>query len=141
MTVLVDTNLFVRVLVGAAERDDPRLLRTAEALFGHAERGDLNVTPSEAVVSEVVWVMTSYYKADRGDVTDGLTSILSSQGCVMPTRHGCIAALRVWRDTSSLSFVDALLTVTAERSGRELATRDEKLARYSTASIWTPELD
>jgi len=40
-----------------------------------------------------------------------------------------------------LSFVDALLAVIADRSGYQLATLDEKLARYSPAPIWTPELD
>lgn len=137
MTVLVDTNLFVRLLIGAKEGEAPRLLHTAKALFVAAERGALDFTTSEAVVAEVVFVLTSVYRFDREPIAAGLTQLLSTPGSVMPTRHECIDALEVWRTTASLSFVDALLAVTATRSGFDLATLDNKRARYSTAPIWT----
>lgn len=141
VTVLVDTNLFVRLLIGAKEGEASHLLHTAEALFRAAEREALDFTTSEAVVAEVVFALTSAYGFDRERVAVGLIQLLSSPGRVMPTRDGCTEALEVWWTTPSLSIVDALLAVTAARAGYELATLDAKLARYSTAPIWTPDLD
>ena len=137
MTVLVDTNLFVRLLVGIKNDEARHLLQTAKTLFRAAERGDLDFTTSEAVVAEVVFALTSVYGFDRERISAGLTGLLSLQGCVMPTRDACTEALQVWMTTKALSFVDALLAVTATRSGFELATLDDKLGRYSTAPIWT----
>ena len=137
MTVLVDTNVFIRLLVFPRMGHLGRPFREARAFIGASERGELEFTTSEAVVTEAVFVMASVYKADRDEIARGLTRLLMSPGCVMPTRDVCAEALRVWSTTGALSIVDALLAVTAMRSGFELATLDDKLARYSTAPIWT----
>lgn len=55
MSEFVDANVFIRMLMG----DDPERTRACGALFAQAQRGEVDLHTSEAIVAEVVFVLKS----------------------------------------------------------------------------------
>lgn len=54
ITVVVDANYFLRLIVEPEPDANPTLARSAVSLFAAAREGRLEFTTSEAVISEVV---------------------------------------------------------------------------------------
>lgn len=137
--ILIDTNYFLRALVTPSPKTDPRLFASASRLFTLARDGALDFTTSEAVISEAVWAMVKIYGLPRHEVAIGMIDLLELPSCRMPSRRLCVDALRAWAITPSISFVDAIIALDAARSGYQLATLDEALARFASAPVWDPE--
>lgn len=114
------------------------MFATADALFTAVGMGELKYTTSEAIVAEVVWVLTKTYKFPRETVRRSMRSLLNLPGCRMPTKNLCVDALDAWAANPKLSFIDALIARLAESGGHELATLDEDLASFTSAPVWQP---
>ena len=139
--IVVDANLFIRSMTEQSPDDDPWLFETATALFREAREGKLSFTTSEAIIAEVVWVLSGRYRVPRGTIAHQLRSLLNMPACRMPTRSLCIHALNAWATHRPLSFVDALVSSMAETEGYDVATLDRELARYTSADVWIPSSD
>lgn len=137
--IVVDANLFIRAMTEQGAEDDPWLFETSTAFFRAAREGELWFTSSEAILAEVVWVMSGRYRVPRETIAHQLRSLLNLPGCRMPTRNLCIHALNAWATHRPLSFVDALVASMAELEGHDLATLDQDLARYTSADVWSPD--
>jgi len=136
--VVVDSNYFLGVVTspGPTERRD--LARLPAQLFELARTDVVQFTTSEAVLAEVIWVMTKQYGLDRETVVRRVSGLLSLPGCRFPSRQLCKAALGLWVDTPALDFPDALVALQAEEGDADLATLDRRLARLTKATIWEP---
>ena len=139
--IVVDTNLFIRSMTKQGPDDDPWLFQTSTALFREARESKLWFTTSEAIIAEVVWVLSGRYKVPRTTIAHQLRSFLNMPACRMPTRNLYIHALNAWATHRPLSFVDALSASMAEIDGQDLATLDQDLARYTSADVWIPPSD
>lgn len=108
----VDTNIFIRHLT----RDDPEKAEACFALFQKAERNEVTLTTNEAVIAEVVYVLSSrtLYSLSRGAIRALLYPILSLQGLKLPNRRMYLRALDVYAATN-LDFEDALIVAHMER--------------------------
>ena len=108
----VDTNIFIRHLT----RDDPDKAQACFALFQQAERNEVTLTTNEAVIAEVVYVLSSrtLYGLSRGAIRTLLYPLLSLQGLKLTNRRLYLHALDVYAATN-LDFEDALIVAHMER--------------------------
>jgi predicted nucleic acid-binding protein len=112
----------------------------ATDLFERAERGELELTTSEAVIAEVMFVLTSpnLYKLDADDAGARVHAILEQRGFQIAGKQRLLRALSIVETRPSLGFVDALVVAHCESGSLELATFDQKLGRFPGISRWQP---
>jgi predicted nucleic acid-binding protein len=110
--IFIDTNIIIRHLT----RDDPEKARACFELFKKAERNEITLTTSEAVIAEVVYVLSSkrLYNLGRGEIRALLYPILSLRGFKLSFRKTYLRALDLYASTA-LDFEDTLLIAQMER--------------------------
>lgn len=102
------------------------MARQAAELFGRAERGEEEMTTSDAVLAEVAFILNSPRQYDRppDDIAARPKAILLLRGFRLPQKRIVLRALDIWASYSNLGFVDALTASYAAEPGVELATFD-----------------
>ena len=114
MTGFVDTNVFIRFLV----RDD--LVKTARSaeLLARADRGAIELMTSEAVVLEVVQVLSSrrVYGMERATIATVMQSLLENRGLRLDHKTAIIRAFDLYEATT-LDYTDCLAVEHARRMG------------------------
>ena len=112
MSEFVDANIFVRLLT----RDDPQQSRRSLALFQRAERGEVELMTSEAVVAEVVYVLASpvLYATPRPEVAARLGAALVNKDLRLDHKESVLLALDRY-GTTNLHFADCLCVEHAQR--------------------------
>ena len=105
-----DANVFLRYLVEPATPRDRLNAETAWIFFQLVQEGQETFTTSEAVIAEVVFILSSkrHYALPRDEVAERLKPLLELTGCEVPRKELCLAALDLWTERPELSFVDAL---------------------------------
>lgn len=108
----VDANIFIRHLT----RDDPEKAEACFALFKKAERNEVELTTTEAVIAEVVYVLSSkqLYNLPRQGIRELLYPLLSLPGLKLTPRKLYLGALDVYA-THSIDFEDAIITARMDR--------------------------
>lgn len=111
-TQFVDTNIFLRYLI----KSDPDKTQACYELFKRAERNEVTLTTSEAVIAEVVFVLSSkrHYQLGREEIKQKLYPIISLRGLKLPQRRDFLKALDYYAK-SSLDFEDCLTIAHMER--------------------------
>jgi uncharacterized protein len=121
----LDTNIFVRYLAGDHEQHTPIATRIIEAI----EEGRLVADTSDTVIFETIFTMTSWYKADRSDLAEGLAAIISLDGIRLPSKRQMLDALELWVAFGRLSFADAYHLVLASKTEHKtIVTFDKGMA-------------
>lgn len=141
--IFVDANYVLRYLVRPATPQDRAMSASAAILFRLVEAGEATFTTTDAVIAEVVFILTSrrHYRIPRGEAVARLRPILLLQGCKLPRKTLCLRALDLWAAAPRLSFVDALGAVHSQELGLMLASFDEDLARLPGLTRWQPPPD
>ena len=108
----IDTNIFIRYLA----RDDPAKTHACQALFQRVNLGEIIVTTSEAIITEVVYVLTSkrLYNMPRDQVRALLYPILTMRGLNLTHRATYLRALDLFT-SSNLDYEDTLAIAHMER--------------------------
>ena len=129
--IFVDASTFLRHLVQPATPQDRTNARSAAALFKDAEEGRAEITTSEAILAEVVFILSHqrHYNTPRPVVAMSLKALLRPKGCKLPAKDVCLHALDLWAAHPKLSFPDALGAAYSQLRGHELATFDVALIR------------
>jgi predicted nucleic acid-binding protein len=125
VSTFVDTNLFIR----AVTKDDLAKARDCYALFHRARRGKVDLHTSEAIVAEVVYVLTSprIYGQPRRQVARALGPFLENRGLRLDHKLSVVAALARWAQ-SNLDFEDCLAIEHALREdGGDVYSYDQDL--------------
>lgn len=123
----IDANVFLRHLT----RDDPDKAAACLALFQKAQRREVLLTTSEAVIAEVVYVLSSkaVYNLPRDQIRARLYPLLSLPGLKLPQRKTYLRALDLYA-SYPLDFEDALIVAHMERQGMaELISYDQGFDR------------
>lgn len=109
----LDTNIILRYLT----QDNPDQSRRAYNLLQQVETGALVVTTSEAVLVEVVYVLSSktLYNFPRPDIQAHLSTVIALRGLKLPHKRTYLRALDIYA-TTNLDFVDALNVAHMERT-------------------------
>lgn len=112
----LDTNVILRYLT----RDDELKAQSCYQLFVRASRGEEILITCEAIVAEVVYVLSSRragYHLNRREIAARLFPIISLRGLRLPQKQIYINALNVYASSSSLDFEDALAIAHMQHQG------------------------
>jgi predicted nucleic acid-binding protein len=109
----LDANILLRYLTG----DHPDHSARAYAFLQRVEAGEIEATITEAVIAEVVHVLSSkvLYNAPRAEIRDRLVATLNLKGMRLRAKGRYIRALDIYA-TTNLDFVDALLVAQVEQT-------------------------
>ena len=119
----IDANVFLRFLT----RDDVIKAERVKILLERAEQGEVELTTSESVICELVFVLSSpnLYNLSRERVRTLLLPIVSLRGLKLPNRSVVLRGLDLCAGTP-MDFVDALAIAHMEaRSVTEGYSYDE----------------
>ncbi|HEX4496875.1 MAG TPA: type II toxin-antitoxin system VapC family toxin [Thermoanaerobaculia bacterium] len=119
----IDTNILVRFVT----RDDPRQAQIIRDLFEQAEAENERFHVSSTVLCELVWVLRSQYRYDRGEICSTLASLLEIGLLQVQDRDLARRALEQFR-TGPADFSDYLIGWQDRRAGcQETLTFDRGL--------------
>lgn len=98
MSGFVDSNVVIRLLSG----DDPDKSRRCLELFERAARGEIQLVLSEAVIAEVVYVLSSpkLYALARTEIAELLRPILENRGVMVEHKGWMLKALDLYERTN-----------------------------------------
>ena len=120
--VFVDTNVFLRFFV----KDVESLYEKARALFEKAEARRIKLETSELVVAEIVWVLESFYGFARREITDVLTTLLSSRNLKI-ANHARTNDAVILYSSGNMDFIDAYnIACMRSKAYTKVATFDSK---------------
>ncbi len=109
-----DANIFIRLIAW----DDPAKGRACRALFDRVSSGRETLFTSEAVIAEVVFVLSSprLYQLTRREVVARLVPLLQLRGLRLVGKAIVLAALQHYQE-SNLDFVDCLAVAHTRAEG------------------------
>ena len=113
----LDTNIIIRFIT----QDNPDHAARAHRFLQEVEAGKRNVTTSEGVIVEAIYVLSSkrLYNLSRQEIQRHLTNVLSLQGVKLSNKKVYLRALELYAN-STIDFVDALTI--AQMRQRKLTT-------------------
>lgn len=125
----LDTNIVLRYLT----RDDEGKAAACLELFHRVRQGKEEVFTCEAIITEVVYVLSSPrapYRLGHEDIRARLLPILTLRGLRLPQKQVYIRALDVYAAHPFLDFEDALAAAHMERRGiQEILSYDQDFDR------------
>jgi predicted nucleic acid-binding protein len=139
--IFLDANIFLRALTQSTDPGIQRMNEQASDLFRRAERGEIEVTTSDAVIAEVAFILTSkaHYQLAVGDAAGRMTTLLRVRGFKLRDKRIILRALDLWTAQPRVGFVDALTASYALQTGMELATFDTDFDQIPNITRWRPE--
>jgi len=130
VTALLDTNVLIRHLTG----DPPEMAARASAYL----LSERDLVLSDLVVAEVVYVLESFYRQTREQVTGLVAAVVSSSHFQVQDRALLIRSLEIYLD-HKIDFTEAYLVATAEQAGiTEVASFDRTIDRVPTITRIEP---
>jgi uncharacterized protein len=127
----LDANILLRYLT----RDDVVKADACYALLQRVRSGQEEITTCEAVIAEVVYVLSSpaIYRIGREDIRARLLPILALPGLKLPHKRTYLQALELYVAHPRLDFEDALIVAHMERQHiGALLSYDRDFDRIST---------
>ena len=112
----LDTNVFLRYLTG----DDEDKAEACYRLFQRVRQGEEDLFTCEAIITEVVYVLSSNrapYRLSHDEIRSRLAPLLTLRGLRIPQKRVYIRALDIYASLPSLDFEDALAVAHMERLG------------------------
>ena len=141
--IFLDSNVFLRHFTSPSDTLTSQMKESARALFRGAESGTTEVTTSEVVLHEVLYLMTErrHYNIEVETAIDMMEYTIQLRGFRFPVGEQAmfLRALALWRGRPSLGFADSVIAARCEANGWELATFDEQLGALPNVTRWSPE--
>ena len=126
---LLDTNALLRYLV----RDEESQYQQAVGWLKDAAGGKIKIIIPTIVVAETCFVLESFYKKQRDEISDSMVVFLSQRWMTVPDRD---ILLSLWDNfKNGLHFVDSFLLSWAEQKNYKLLTFDKKLKKKNLKQI------
>jgi predicted nucleic acid-binding protein len=130
LSAFVDTNVLVRHLTG----DPPDQAARATAFLG--EEPELLLT--DLVVAETVYVLESYYEAERVAIAESMRSLLALPSVVSIDTALLLRSIQVY-EIERVDFAEAYLVACAEITGvHRIASFDRSIDRVSSVTRVEP---
>ena len=127
----LDTNFILRYLT----RDDEAKAQACYALFQRVKRGEEGIFTCEAIITEVVYVLSSPrapYQLGHEEIRARLLPILTLRGLRLPQKRVYFRALDLYSASAFLDFEDALAVAHMEQRGvNEILSYDRDFDRIS----------
>lgn len=124
--VCIDTNILIRFL----RADHPQLSLKAKEIFLQAQAGKIKIYLDELVVAESIWLLSSFYKLDRKEISLKLQELILQKWIVNPRKKLILKTLETFAKTH-FDYVDCWLWVVNQSVGAKLETFDKKLDKFA----------
>ncbi len=124
MKYTCDTNFILRYLMA----DDPVQFEETRKIFDEAKHGKKTLVIEQAVFTEVIYVLSSFYKVPRSKIVEILSELLSYKGIESDLTLLSLALENYAK--SNLHIVDCILYSSAKLRKIPLLTFDKELASY-----------
>jgi predicted nucleic acid-binding protein len=131
--LLLDANVMIRFL----RADHPDHFERAKKLFEQAESGDVRLVLLDAVLAEVVFVLTSVYEVRRADIADNLRPFLFHSGIECPGSKVLDDALGRFV-AKSVDFLDAYIAAQALAMEVPVSTFDKDFRKFKDIKFEAP---
>lgn len=116
----IDTNIFLRFLLA----DNPRQYNLARQIFLNAGKGQISLWTSTAVVLELVWTLQSFYKLDRINIQEKISSLIVLDGLKTENSDLLLSALDLFVK-KNVDFIDAYNFCLARKAGKKIISFDK----------------
>ena len=134
----VDTTIFLRYLTA-----DPERYNACLALFQQAERNQVHLVTSEAIIAEIVYVLSSskHYQLSRQQIRVALSRLLLLPGLKMINRNTPLRALALYAQHASLDFEDCLAVAHLEQlEVKQIYSYDDQFDHVDNVERLEPEM-
>lgn len=138
--IFLDANIILRVLAQSTDSEGQKRAEIGRSLLRQADRGEIDITTSDAILAEVAFVLTSrkHYQLPAENAAALISSIVRLRGFRHREKATILRSLDIWAQRPQLGFVDALTAAYALEPGIQLATFDTDFDDLSHISRWTP---
>lgn len=126
---IADTNFILRYLLA----DNQESYKQTKLIFEEARIGKSQIDIEQSVFTEVIFVLSSFYKVPRSEIVSILKSLLSYKGIKVDSDIYPIA-LDLYLE-NNIHIVDAIIAVKTLSSDSELLTFDKKLQSFISAKL------
>lgn len=112
-------------------------------LFERAERGEYELTTSEAIIAEVVFVLSpnTLYGRSRSDIARALKALFGRRAIRLDDQQAVLQALDLY-ETTRLDFEDCLAVAHAARdTGGRIYSYDKELGCIAGVTRLEPHFD
>lgn len=123
----VDTNIFIRYLTG----DDPKRAERCRRLIRDLKLNHRQAVTSDAVVSEIVFVLSSkrHFGLSRLQIRRVVSPLLQLNGLRLDNKRTCLRALQLYGQLP-IDFTDCMIAAAIEEEhGRKLISYDSDFDR------------
>ncbi len=117
--VWADANLIIRLLTN----DPPNMATRAAHFMDRAASGEFRLMITPLVVAECFWVLTRFYRQQKGEVVDALQAVCLQAGTELLERAVTQTTLTLMAQ-KNVDFVDAYLAAHALTAGEAVASFD-----------------
>ena len=129
-TYSLDTNIIIRFLT----RDDEALCLKAEDIMRGINEGSITAVCDPVILAEAVWVLSSFYRQSKADISKALAAIVKLDSVLVPNKSRYILALDIFGNTNA-HFGDACACAAAlECCEGRLFSFDRKLSKIDGIS-------
>ncbi|MBU1016905.1 MAG: PIN domain-containing protein [Patescibacteria group bacterium] len=125
--VFIDTNYFIRLIIGEPLDQN----RKANKLFREGALSNIQLFTTAIVVFEIYWVLSSFYKKDKKQISSVLIDILRMNFIDIENRDILLSAVKTYC-TTSLDLEDSYnLCFARSKKANIFATFDKRLCKIS----------
>lgn len=122
--IIADTNLIIRYLIN----DEPKFFEQAKIVFEQVQSGTYKLTIEMYVFTEVVYVLSSFYKVPKEEIKNTLLDLISYRGIIID-KEIITQALKIYT-TTNFHIVDCLLAAKSILTKQKLFTFDRELNKF-----------
>ena len=92
MKYYCDTNFVVRYLLG----DNHEMLSKTKMIFEQVQTGKISLILEQTVFTEIVFVLSSFYKVPKGKISKILSELLAYKGIICEDKESFLLALDLY---------------------------------------------
>ncbi len=136
--MFLDANVLLRSPTDAADPIVHRRSLQAGTLLTMADRGEVDLTTSDAVLAEVASILTakSHYRLPVSETAASLAAVASTRGLKLNGKRSIMRALDFWEAAPRLGFGDARTAAYTRVPGMQLAMFNADFDRIPDISRW-----
>lgn len=132
-TVLLDTNLIVRYLVG----DHEAHAKAAAKVFERSDKDEVTLVILPAVLSECVFVLESFYEQPREKISEVLRQLIGSRSVELSDKAIHVDALKRY-GSGTVHFVDCSLAAFAASREIPVVSFDRDFRKFRDVKTINP---
>lgn len=132
---VLDANVALRFLLA----DNPTQSRAAKDLFIQAAKGNVELTLNAVTLTEIVWVLDSFYQFEHEKIGNFLCGLVLHEGVVCPEEDTCLSALKLFAKLS-VDFADCYVAASAHAQNLPVLSYDKDFKKFSGITWMTPDV-